>query len=187
MSRPADGCRTQARGRSSSVHAYTQDLMLWLRQAASLVAVFALSGSPAVLSACMAACLQAGPVALPIEQGASAAHAPRPAASSPAPDVASEHAHHSSSGSHQSSGDRQASPDSSTLSAVCGNCCGDGQTTVIDAVGVERTGAQRLAGASVPAPVPSYLTAIVARRASPPRTPPISPPSPARSSLVLRI
>lgn len=143
-----------------------------IRRLVSIAAVIAVSGSPAVLSACMAVCLQAGPVAtMPME------HAP-----------ASAHAHHGAVASVAVAGDRLPLPQSSSarLVATGADCCPDDRADAIARGVIQRADAQKVAPPASASPFASHLLTPVASGASPPG-PPIQRPSLIRVPLVLRI
>jgi len=163
---------------------YTANVTSWAQRLVSFATVIAVSGSPAVLSVCMAQCLPAGPAAATsMDHGPAAGHA----AHAPAPAAASGHAHHAAPASHEAASGRSSSPESShaRLIATCGNCCVDGHAAVSTGVGVERAVAQKCAAAPSASPLASYLWTTVVG-ASLPR-PTVPPPSPTRAPLVLRI
>lgn len=156
------------------------------RRLTSLVTVLALAGSPAAVSACIAACLQVTPAAaMTHDEGAAVDH--REHASTPPQVATSGHAHHASSAAPApaaSAGDR--SLPTTHLAAACGNCCPDGLISLVASPGVERTNAHASGASSVPTPTASFLLTASGLRANP-LSPPVSPPSPARAPLVLRI
>jgi hypothetical protein len=184
--------RMHAGGRPRPRHrrrtwAYTQNVAFWAKRLTSLTAAFALSGASAVLSACMALCLQAMPAAAtPHQQSGLASHG----AHTPAPAVASGHAHHPSPASHEpvaSAVDDQSSPRSphARLIAPCDNYCPDG-VALVAGPGVERTDARAFGAA----PLVSSVASLLATRpvvGAMPHSPPVPPPSPTRTPLVLRI
>lgn len=150
----------------------------------SLATVAALSGSPAVLSACIALCLP-GVAATTVlhEHGAPVGHAAHAAASTPS--VVSGHAHHASRASHSpvAAAFDSASRDSSDarLNATCKNCCPDGQVALV--AGVKRADPHALGAAPVVSQVTSFVVTTSVLSASPP-SPRLAPP---RTLLVLRI
>ena len=178
-------CRSPARLRVSRIRSYTPIVASWAERLVSFATVIAVSGSPAMLSACTAQCLQAGAAAATsLDHGPAAGHA----AQAPASAATSGHAHHAAPASYEPAGGRSSSPESSNarLVAACGNCCADGQAAVSAGVRVERTDAQQFAAAPSASPLASYLSTAVVVGASPPR-PPVRRPSSSRAPFVLRI
>jgi len=155
----------------------------------SLATVFALSGFPAVLSACMALCVQGVPVvAMAHQDGASAGHAAH--APAPMPAAASDHSHHRSPAAPEpaaAAAESTTSPEAfdARLSATGTNCCPDGVAFAIG-TGVARTNAQALVAAPMVVSVTLVLltTAVLDAEL---HSPPVSPPAPSRAPLVLRI
>jgi hypothetical protein len=154
----------------------------------SLAIVIALSGAPAVLSACMALCLQGVVTAASHSESQSAGHAAHRAA---APAVPAAHAHHGSPVPDESAAiapTAASSSDSSEarLSTTCTNCCPEGQAVLVAGPNVERTDAKSFSATPAVSQVASFLLTPPGLGASPP-SPPVPPPSPTRASLVLRI
>lgn len=181
-----------------------------LRRLTSVTTAFALSGSPALIAACMTLCLQgpvaansqasgaahhghdadARPVAPPTEQhdaSHDAAHARHAAAA--ADHIVVEHEH--GIGEHEhgraSSADRSSAPaPDAFLSSSCDDCCPDADAVVAAAAGAERASARLLS--TPPAVSIGVLDAhLIAARATPPPDPLVSPPLPVRAPLALRI
>jgi len=166
---------------------YTRSVAL-PKRLTSLAIAIALSGSPAVLSACMALCLPGVDTAASNTDSQSAGHAAHLAA---APAGASAHAHHGSSVSHESAATAPTTASShgsaeARLSTTCTNCCPEGQAVLVAGPGVERTDAKSFSVTSTGSQVASFLPTPLGLRASPPN-PPVPPPSPTRAPLVLRI
>ncbi|MCC7126398.1 MAG: hypothetical protein IT178_16230 [Acidobacteria bacterium] len=186
-----------------------------LRRLTSVTIAFALSGSPAVIAACMTLCLP-GSVAAKTQGGGAAHHGHDGAAhqviapaadreASPAPHAHHDaHAHHSAQATstqtviehhhgiveHQQglvsvADDSPAPAPGASLSSSCDDCCPDANA-VVAAAGAERASARLL---STPPPARVLASAallITARDLFAPR-PPLSPPAPPRSPLALRI
>jgi hypothetical protein len=183
--------------------AYTRKVVSFPKRLTSLAIVFALSGSPAVRSACTAYCLHGvQPSAAAHEGMTSEGHAAHTSVAAPA--VASVHAHHGSSASYEPAAKATSSPSSheapprdgpraipaersdGRLSATCTNCRADWQFAFAAGPGVERTDTKYLGAAPMPSQVAPFLLTASAVEASPPG-PPVPPPSPVRAPLVLRI
>ena len=170
---------------------YTRNVASWLTRLTSLTTAIALSGSPAVLSACMALCVQHGQ-ATDSQYGTSVGHAaPAPAsASAPAPAVASGHSHHASPAAPTppaSAGKVASTPETSEahVAAMCTNCCGD-RAALVAGPAVERADSHATGAAPLVVPVARFfLTSAVVGAA--PHGWPVSPPPPSRAPLVLRI
>lgn len=183
MFRTLAGGSIGARG-CQKLWAYTRDVVSWPKRLISLAMVVALSGSPAVLSACMALCLGAAP--MPATNHSHRAPAGQ-TAEAPAATVVPVHSHHGASASPTGANVLPLVPDSSTarLGATCDNCCPDG-VAVVAGPGVERTDAHAFAAAPMLVPVARFLmtTAVVGAA---PHGPPVSPPAPPLAPLVLRV
>ena len=179
---------TATRGRLAT-WAYTPNVASLPKRLTSLAIVIALSGSPAVLSACMALCLQGVATAASHPDSQSAGHAAHLAAV--VPPGASAHAHHGAPVSNESAATRPATQLShasseARLSAPCTNCCPEGQATMVAGRGVERIDATSFSATPIASQVASFLVTLPGLGASPP-SPPVPPPSPTRALLVLRI
>ena len=179
---------TATRGRLVT-WAYTWNVASLPKRLTSLAIVIALSGSPAVLSACMALCLQGVATAASHTDGQSAGHTAHVAAAVPA--GASTHAHHGSPVSNESAATASATAASSRqsseapLSATCTNCCPEGPAMLAAGLGVERTDAKAF-GAAPAIQVASFRVSVASHAAAPLR-PPVPPPSPTRAPLALRL
>jgi hypothetical protein len=155
-----------------------------LRRLVCFAIAFAMSGSPAVISACMALCLPDGPRAA--SHGTAAFEQP---SHPPAPAAPSAHAHHVADAAPDSSaGDLPPveHPDARVI-AGCDDCCPDESSALVAGLGAQRMNAHP----SLAAP-PSELEAVRFASVSSivglsPPGPPVRPPSPAASRLVLRI
>ena len=179
---------TAIRGRLAT-WAYTRNVASLPKRLTSLAIVIALSGSPAVLSACISLCLQGVATAASHTDSQSAGHAAHSSAAIPA--GASAHAHHGSPVSNESAvaGPATASSQDSSeahLSATCTNCCPEGQAMVLAAPGAERIDAKSFSATPIASRMASFLVTLPGLGASPP-SPPVPPPSPTRALLVLRI
>jgi hypothetical protein len=167
--------------------AYTRDVRAYAKRLTSVATAFALSGLPAVLTACMALCLQATSVAVTHStHGVSGEHH----ASSPAPAVATGHAHHgapTAQATRPSAGARVSNPGSpsSRLHADCVSCCLDG---VVLAAGprVERLDTHAGSAGSMVVP-PATVSVMLPVHDVAPEGPPPSPPTLTRVTLVLRV
>ena len=152
--------------------AYTRDVAFLAKRLTTIATVFALSGSPAALYACMALCLQAAPMAaMAHEHGAPVPHA------APVPAVAAGHAHHTSPAAPESSDAR--------LGATCHDCCPDGVAVVIG-LGAERTDTHACGATPMVVAVAHFLLTTSVLGAAP-HGPPASPPASPRAPLVLRV
>jgi len=150
------------------------------------VMAFALSGSPAVLSACMALCLDS-PVAANSTEATQVGHAGHSAVTVPA--AVSPHAHHGTPASAQlTAGVVNASPlapSDARLVGTCDNCCLSGPVAFAAGPGVERTDGKAFAMAPTVSVAVFHLS--VTTYAAAPPSPPVPPPSPTRAPLALRI
>ncbi len=178
---------TATRGRSAT-RAYTRIVASLPKRFTSLAIVIALSGSPAVLSACMALCLQDVATAAAHTDSQSAGHAAHLAA---APAGASAHAHHGSPVSNESPAlatTTALSHDSSDarLSAPCTDCCPEGHAMLVAGRAEERTDAKSFSATATASQIASFLVTPSGLVASPP-SPPVPPRSPTRARLVLRV
>ena len=168
--------------------AYTRNVASLPKRLTSLAIVIALSGSPAVLSACMALCLPGVVTAASDTDSPSAGHAAHLAVS---PASASAHAHHGSPVSNESATTAPTTASShgsseARLSATCTNCCPEGQAILVAGPGVERSDAKFFSASSTVSQMASVLPTLRGLGASPP-SPPVPPPSPTRAHVVLRI
>lgn len=184
----------------------------WLKRLTSLATVLAVSGAPAVLSACMAQCVQAAMTAMadkqgaPVEQAAPASteavvsghshHGSPPAHPAPASTeaVVSGHSHHGSPPAHSApaladarASAHEARVSGARLGGVCHECCSAGVAVVaVASPRVERMDAPAFGAAATLTPVArDLLTAAVLSAA--PHRPPESLPDTNRAPLVLRI
>ena len=168
--------------------AYTRRVASLPKRLTSLAIVIALSGAPAVLSACMALCLQGVVTAASHSGNQAAGDAGHPAAT---PAGAAAHAHHGSPVPAESAATAPTSaspsdPSEARLSTTCTNCCPEGQAVLVAGTNVERTDAKSVRATTAVSQVASFLLTPLALGASPP-SPPVPPPSPTRAPLVLRI
>lgn len=141
------------------------------RALTSLVLVTALAGSSALVSLCLVACMPG--------MADAAAPAPSPDATAPA----ALHAHH---GAATAMGTAAAStPETAQLDGECHDCCADAATALDASQAGERPGA--VAATLNPASGPAGPMLLTFAHAARPLPPPVSPPTPVRASLVLRI
>ncbi|MGE3411021.1 MAG: hypothetical protein AB7L91_02225 [Dehalococcoidia bacterium] len=157
----------------------------WSRRLTCLAVATVLSGSPAVLSACMALCVD-GPVArASAPEGTPAGHHQHGVAS--APMASSSHARHAPStpGAPDAGVTSALPPSAARLSSTCDSCCDAGPDAIVAGLVAGRTAAQAVATAPTPAAVPFHIGASTS--VGPPPSPPVPPPSPTRAPLALRI
>ena len=177
-----------ATGGGPATCGYTRSVASLPKRLTSLAIMIALSGAPAVLSACMALCLQGVVTAAAHPESQAAGHAGHRAA---APAVAAARAHHGSPVLDEpavAAPTTAPSSDSSEahLSTTCTNCCPEGQAVLVAGPNVERTDAKAFSATPTVSPVASFLLTPQSLGVSPP-SPPVPPPSPTRAPLVLRI
>ena len=173
--------------RFHSTRAYTRNVGSLAHRLTSLALAFALTGSPALLAACMAACLHASAAAATRTAHPLAQHDKHSAQSASA---ASRHVHHGASDAtnspaamtHVPSG--HPTPDA-RMAGVCTDCCTSGRLTFTADLGGERGNVQTFAAAPI-VEVASFGLMPAADDVSPPG-PPIPPPAPSRAPLALRI
>jgi len=169
--------------------AYTRNVASLPKRLTSFAIVIALSGSPAVLSVCMALCLQGVATAASLTASQSAGHAAHLTA---APAGASAHAHHGSPVANESAANAPTTaslshdPSDARLSATCTNCCPEGHAVLVAGPGVERTDAKSFSATPIASQMASFLVTPSGLGASPP-SPPAPPRSPTRAPLVLRV
>jgi hypothetical protein len=165
---------------------YTRTVGSFAHRVTSFVMAFALSGSPAVLSACMALCLDS-PVAANTTDVAKRGHDDHAAVTEPA--ATSPHAHHGTAASPQPvpsvANPSQLAPSDARLVGTCDNCCLGGPVAFAAGPGVERADGKAFAIAPTAA-VTLFQLSVAAHDAGPLR-PPVPPPSPTRAPLALRI
>lgn len=166
--------------------AYTRGVASFTHRLTCVAMALALSGSPAVLAACMALCLDS-PTAAIVTDGAQADHNGHGAMAGPVAE--SPHAHHSTPAANQPTAiAANASPLASSdarLVQSCGNCCLAGPVAFAAGPGVERTDA-KACGVAPAIEVVSFHVSVATHEAAPP-SPPVPPPSPTRAPLALRI
>lgn len=160
---------------------YTENVTLLARQVTIVATVLALSGSQAVLSACLAMCFESMPAAAVRHHGSTE---PEPVLAAPA---AEHHGHYVSPAAPKVT--EAAAPltdDGSALrlKPLCGNCCPDGDVTLVAGPRAERADAVALAIA--PTTLSWQLPASVGRTV-PSLGPPVSPPPPVGALTPLRI
>ncbi len=177
---------TATRGRLA-IWAYTRNVASLPKRLTSLATVIALSGSPAVLSTCMALCLQDVP-AMAHKHGASVEHAAQAQAATPV--AVSGHSHHGSPTAPEaraSANARVSAPKSSEthIGATCNNCCPDG-VAVVAGPRVERTDAHAFGATPTLVQVAHFLVTTSALGVAP-HGPPVSPPAPLTAPRILRI
>ena len=165
--------------------AYTQGVGSVAHRLTSVVIAVVLSGSPAVLSACMALCF-GGQTPANATELAHEGHDGHAAVTAPA--AASPHAHHGPEASPQppaSVADRSPrAPSHARLVSTCDNCCIAGPVAFAAGPGVERPDGKAFATAP---PVSVPFQVIASTHAAAPPSPPVPPPSPTRAPLALRI
>jgi hypothetical protein len=187
---PVSTSSRDVRGRRrppASLLGYTRNVPTWSQRLTCLALAFALSGSPAVLAACMALCVDspiimttAGP-----EAALHAHHHEHGAAAAPTTeDPAANHVGH---GALAPEVVLAAVPQASDarLTATCSDCCLDGGVVPAAGLRVERRDGDAASEAATARLAPFDLSRAV-QAASPPR-PPMPPISPVRTPLALRI
>jgi len=164
---------------------YTRDVGSRAHRLVSVVLAFALSGSPAVLAACTALCMDSA-VAAHAADATPAGHQGHGAITDAG---VAPHAHHSSPASPRpavSAADPSPHAHSAArLVGACDSCCDAGAAAVVAGPGVERTSGQAFALAPTVAVAPFYPS-VTTPRATPPSAH-VPPPSPTRAPLTLRI
>jgi hypothetical protein len=166
--------------------AYTRNVTSLPKRLTSLAIVIALSGSPVVLSACMALCPQGMAIA------ASDTYSQSAHVTAAVPAGATAHAHHASPVSNESAATGPATASchdwsaAAPLRATCTHCCSEGQAILLAGLGVERTDATSFSATPIASWMASFLVTLRGLGASPP-SPPVPPPSPTRALLILRI
>jgi len=153
----------------------------WAKPLTIIATTLALSGSPAVLSVCLALCLHDMPAPM----------APHHAEGQAAPAAAAPHHGHHASTDLPTAPAIDAAPAArdeaaTRLTARGGNCCSDAQLAFMAGPRVERTDVVSLAVASAAAP-PSWLQPLIAGHVGLSAGPPVSPPPPFSAPLPLRI
>lgn len=161
--------------RSVAVHLrYTRIVVALGRTLTSLVMVTALAGSPALVSACLVACLPAT---------AETAAAPHEAVA-----AAAAHAHHGIGADRSNTGAVTAMPDAhhgARIDGECHDCCARAADALDAGVAGERPAALAVALApGLGAAHPARVALTLDERRVPPLVP---PPAPVRASRVLRI
>jgi hypothetical protein len=178
----ARGCVRQ----SGPSWAYTRSVGSFAQRLTSVAMAFALSGSPAVLSACMALCLDS-PVAASAMGGTQPGHSGHGGMTEPAAE--SPHAHHGTAAPTQPTATVATAsplvPSDARLVGSCDNCCVAGPIAFAAGPGVDRTDGKAFATAPAVSVVSFHMNA--ATHAATPPSPPVPPPSPTRAPLALRI
>lgn len=175
---PRQGHGGDARVRST----YTRGVASFANRLVCLAVAVALFGSPAVTVVCLALCL-ANPLSATSHTGGMLAqHEGHHGAAVPA--AVSPHAHHGTVPSPAMDGAAEASTDG-RLVGTCDGCCDGALVTLAAAPGVERAGDHALIVAQR-VEVDSRSGNVASRAVVPPG-PPVPPPSPTRSPLVLRV
>ena len=166
--------------------AYTRGVGSFSHRLTSFVMAFALSGSPAALSACMALCLDGPMGAASATDGGQVDHKGHGAVAEPA--AASPHAHHGTTASTQPAASLASAtplaPSDARLVGSCDSCCVAGPVAFAAGPGVERTDGK--AFATAPAVSVAFQVMAATHAAAPPSSP-VPPPSPTRAPLALRI
>lgn len=183
------GHSPEARGgvrQSGPSWAYTRSMGSFAQRLTSVAMAFALSGSPAVLSACMALCLDS-PVAASAMGGTQPGHNGHGGMTEPAAE--SPHAHHGTAAPTQPTATVATAsplvPSDARLVGSCDNCCVAGPIAFAAGPGVDRTDGKAFATAPAVSVVSFPMNA--ATHAATPPSPPVPPPSPTRAPLALRI
>lgn len=171
---------------SSPSCAYTRGVASFAHRLTCLAMAFALSGSPAVLSACMALCLDS-PVAASAMGGTQPGHNGHGGMTEPAAE--SPHVHHGTAAPTQPTATVPTAsplvPSDARLVGSCDNCCVAGPIAFAAGPGVDRTDGKAFATAPAVSVVSFHMNA--ATHAATPPSPPVPPPSPTRAPLALRI
>jgi hypothetical protein len=166
--------------------AYTRGVASFAHRLTCLAMAFALSGSPTVLAACMALCLDSPMAAASATDGTQAGHKDHGAMTEPA--AVSRHAHHGTAASTQPAASLASAsplaPSDARLVGSCDSCCVAGPVAFAAGPGVERTDGK--AFATAPA-VSVAFQVVAATHAAAPQSSPVPPPSPTRAPLALRI
>lgn len=161
--------------------AYTGDVALLAKQLTIAATVLALSGSQAVLSACLALCFESTPAA------AVSHHGPTQAESVIAAPAAEHHGHHVSPAAPEVTEAASTLQDQGSvprLKASCDSCCPDGDVTLVARPRAERADSVVLAIAPTTL---SWQLPESAGRTVPSLGPPVSPPPPVGALTPLRI
>lgn len=160
---------------------YSGNVVLMARQVVIVATVLALSGSQAVLSACLALCFASTPASAGTHYGSAEAESVNVVA------AAEHHGHHASPAAPESTeaaaplADHGSAP---VLKSVCGSCCPDSDVTRVAGPRAER--ADTIALALAPTTLSWQLPVSVGRTA-PSLGPPVSPPPPVGALTPLRI
>lgn len=171
--------------------AYTRGVTSFAHRLSCFAMAFALSGSPAVLAACMALCLDSPMAAASATEGTKADHKGHGAVAEPA--AVSAHTHHGTATSTQPAATQPiatlASASPLAFSAArkvgsCDSCCVAGPVAFAAGPGVERADGKAFAMAPAVS-VASFHLSAATHATAPPSPPP--PPSPTRAPLALRI
>lgn len=166
--------------------AYTRGVASFAQRLTSVAMAFALSGSPAVLSACMALCMDS-PVAASAMGGTQPGHNGHGGMTEPAAE--SPHVHHGTAAPTQPTATVPTAsplvPSDARLVGSCDNCCVAGPIAFAAGPGVDRTDGKAFATAPAVSVVSFHMNA--ATHAATPPSPPVPPPSPTRAPLALRI
>jgi hypothetical protein len=166
--------------------AYTRGVASFAQRLTSVAMAFALSGSPAVLSACMALCMDS-PVAASAMGGTQPGHNGHGGMTEPAAE--SPHVHHGTAAPTQPTATVPTAsplvPSDARLVGSCDNCCVAGPIAFAAGPGVERTDGKAFAMAPTVLVASFRLSATT--HTAPLPGPPIPPPSPTRAPLALRI
>jgi len=170
----------------ASLLGYTRNVPTWSHRLTCLALAFALSGSPAVLAACMALCVDSPIVMTKAGHLGHGALAPEVV-----PETAS-HVHHDHGAAAAPTTEEPAThlavaPQASDarLMATCSDCCLDGGSMPAAGLRAERRDGDAASEAAIARLAPFDLSRAV-QAASPPG-PPRPPSSPARTPLALRI
>ena len=172
--------------RRHATRAYTRDVASLAGRLTSLVLAFALTGSPALLAACMAFCLHGSVAAATPTTDPHRGHSAHSAEADPA----ARHVHHGASAATDAPAattraPSQHSTSDARMAGVCTNCCTGGPLTFAADLGGERGTAKTFTAVPIVQVAPFGLTP-AADDLSPP-SPPIPPLAPSRAPLALRI
>lgn len=183
------GHSLEARGgvrQSGPSWAYTRRVGSFAQRLMSVAMAFALSGSPAVLSACMALCLDS-PVAASAMGGTQPGHNGHGGMTEPAAE--SPHVHHGTAAPTQPTATVPTAsplvPSDARLVGSCDNCCVAGPIAFAAGPGVDRTDGKAFATTPAVSVLSFHMSA--ATHAATPASDPVPPPSPTRAPLALRI
>jgi hypothetical protein len=164
--------------------AYTRDVLSFAHRLTCFAIAMALSGSPVVLAACMALCLDSPVVTASASDGTQAGQKCHVAVAEPA--AVSPHAHHGTASSTEPTvslvSGSLPNPSAARVADICDSCC---VGAFAAGPGLQRVDGRVFAPAMTVSVESFYGTAGTHAAAAP--SPPIRPPSPARAPVALRI